>query len=56
MHPDPRLRHPRLEAAIDLAVRALRAACRWLVEQHRRSERMLKHIAERRGTIDRLLP
>jgi uncharacterized protein YjiS (DUF1127 family) len=67
MSEDMRLRHPRLEAAIDFGVRALRASWKWLLEHHKifamararrelheLSDRMLKDIGVKRSEIDRL--
>jgi uncharacterized protein YjiS (DUF1127 family) len=67
MREEIRLRHPRLEAAIELAVAAVRAIWKWLLEHHnalgggraRRelhelSDRMLKDIGVKRSEIDRL--
>jgi uncharacterized protein YjiS (DUF1127 family) len=64
---DIRLRHPRLEAAIDITVRAMRAVWKWLLghhkifvagrvrwELHRLPDRMLKDIGVKRSEIDRL--
>jgi uncharacterized protein YjiS (DUF1127 family) len=67
MREQTRLHHPRLEAAIDFGVRALRASWQWLFQHHRvfvagrarrelheLSDRMLKDIGVRRSEIDRL--
>jgi uncharacterized protein YjiS (DUF1127 family) len=67
MSEDIRLRYPRLEAAIDITVRATRAVWKWLLEHHKifvagrarselhqLSDRMLKDIGVKRSEIDRL--